>query len=195
MNKKKIILITGPDGFIGSHLVNFFDKKNNIVIAAYYKKNFIKKKSRNVIYKYCDVRIRSQVSKILKKFKPNEIFHLAAKSMPSFSFKYPIETFNTNVIGTLNILEECRQLGLKSKILIACSSGQYGSRKLKNLPLTENHLSHPEHLTAYQNLFKNQIGFQYFKMYSMNIYGAIIFNTSGPGKHFQIFANNMLIKK
>jgi GDP-4-dehydro-6-deoxy-D-mannose reductase len=161
MIKKKIILITGSDGFIGSHLVNFFDKKNNIVIATYYKRNILKKKSRNVIYKYCDVRIRSQVSTILKKFKPNEIFHLAAKSMPSFSFKYPIETFNTNVIGTLNILEECRQLGLKSRILIACSSGQYGSRKLKNLPLTENHLSNPEHLYGLSKSFQNQIGFQY----------------------------------
>lgn len=187
MGKKKI-LITGCDGFIASHLIKYFEKKNFFVIATHYKK-IKNKNSKNVIYKHCDIRNRSEISSILKKFKPNEIYHLAAKSLPSFSFRFPIETFKTNVIGTLNILEEIRLLKIKTKILIACSSGQYGSRKLRELPLSEKHFCNPEHLYGLSKSFQNQLGLQYYKMYNMKVYGAIIFNTTGPGKSSDVFSD------
>ena len=64
MVSKKKILITGCNGFIASHLIEYFEKKNFFVIATHYKK--IKKNSKNVVYKYCDVRNRSEISSILK---------------------------------------------------------------------------------------------------------------------------------
>ena len=188
MVSKKKILITGCNGFIASHLIEYFEKKNFFVIATHYKK-IKKKNSKNVVYKYCDVRNRSEISSILKKFRPNEIYHLAAKSLPSFSFRFPVETFKTNVIGTLNILEEIRLLKMNTKILIACSSGQYGSRKLSDLPLSEKHFSNPEHLYGLSKSFQNQLGLQYYKMYKMKVYGAIIFNTTGPGKSSDVFSD------
>ena len=104
------------------------------------------KVSGKIKYLKCDVRNRKKFSLILKKYKPDEVYHLAAKSFPSFSFKYPIQTMKTNIFGTLNILEEIRHLKLDTKILIACSSGQYGSRHLKNLPLKEKYVFRPQHL-------------------------------------------------
>ena len=134
MKKKKIALVTGSEGFIGSHLANYLYKKNYFVIATHYKKLSFKLPGK-IKYLKCDVRNRKRFSLILNKYKPHELYHLAAKSFPSFSFKYPIQTMKTNIFGTLNILEEVRLLKLKTKVLIACSSGQYGSRDLKNLPL------------------------------------------------------------
>ena len=91
MARIKKILITGSDGFIASHLIKYFEKKKYLIIAAHYKK-IKKNNSQNIIYQYCDVRVRSEVSSILKKFKPDEIYHLAAKSLPSFSLKFLSET-------------------------------------------------------------------------------------------------------
>jgi len=187
MNKKKV-LVTGSEGFIGSHLVNYLCSKKLSIIATHYKK-VEKNKSKKIKYELCDIRDRHSVSRILKKYRPDEVYHLAAKSMPSFSFKYPIETMCTNVIGTLNILEESRLLGLKSKILIACSSGQYGSRLLKELPLKEHYKSKPQHIYGLSKSFQNQLGLQYHKMYGMRIYRAIIFNTSGPRKSGDVFSD------
>lgn len=185
---RKIALVTGSEGFIGNHLVKYLLNLNYFVISTHYKK--IKKiKSKYLRYVKCDVKKKSQVSLVLKKFKPNEIYHLAAKSLPSFSFKNPIETIRTNVIGTLNILEENRLLNLNSKILIACSSSQYGERSFKNLPLKEEDLLEPEHLYGLSKVFQNLIALQYFKMFGSKIFRAIIFNTSGPGKNGDVFSD------
>lgn len=192
-NKKKllsnkVILVTGSEGFIGGHLIKHLSEKNTIIIATHYKK--LKKKiSKKIKYEFCDIRNRKSVSRILRKYKPDEIYHLAAKSLPSFSFKYPVKTMNTNVFGTLNILEECRLIGLKSKILIACSSAQYGSKKIKDLPLREHYPSNAEHIYGLSKSFQNQLGLQYYKMYGLKVYRAIIFNTSGPGKKGDVFSD------
>ena len=188
MKKKKVALVTGSEGFIGSHLIKYLYNKNYLVVATHYKKLSLKV-SGKIKYLKCDVRNRKKFSLILKKYKPDEVYHLAAKSFPSFSFKYPIQTMKTNIFGTLNILEEIRHLKLDTKILIACSSGQYGSRHLKNLPLKEKYVFRPQHLYGLSKVFQNLMGFQYFKMYNLKVYNAIIFNTTGPGKKGDVFSD------
>ena len=186
--KKKVALITGSEGFVGTHLIKYLHNHNYYIIATYYKK--IKKfNSTRIKYIKCDVRNKSKVFFFIKKFKPDEIYHLAAKSLPSFSFKNPIETINTNVIGTINILEAVKFAKINPKILIACSSAQYGKKKFKDLPLREDNLLEPEHLYGLSKLFQNLLALQYYKMFGLRVYRAIIFNTSGPGKVGDVFSD------
>lgn len=188
MLKRKKILITGSEGFIGSHLIRFFFNKNFHVIACHYKK-INKIKSKNINYYRCDVRNRKRIGQILKISKPDLIYHLAAKSLPSFSFNYPIKTMNTNLFGTFNILEECRVQKINPKIIIACSSGQFGSRPLNKLPYKEDYIQKPDHIYGLSKNFQNMLGMQYFKMYNLKIIIALIFNTTGPGKKGDVFSD------
>ncbi len=185
---KKKVLITGSEGFIGQHLIKFLSKKSLLIFACHYKK-IERIKSRNISYHLCDVRKKNNVKNVIKKIKPDIIYHLAAKSLPSFSFNFPIETIETNLIGTLNILESCRKLRLNPKIIIACSSGQFGSKPLNQLPFKETFNQEPDHLYGLSKKFQSLTGLQYSKMYKLNVIIALIFNTTGPGKENDVFSD------
>lgn len=183
---KKKILITGSEGFIGNHLIKFLSKKKYLIFGSYYKsKNFYS--NDNIKYIRCDVRDFQRLKKIILKIKPNIIFHLAAKSHPNFSFKNPIETINTNIKGTINLLEVCKKFYKNPKIILACSSAQYGSRTFNKLPMKESDIHLPEHIYGLSKVFQDKLGAQYNKMYSLKIVRAILFNTSGPGKLNDVF--------
>lgn len=183
---KKKILITGSEGFIGNHLIRFLSKKNYLIFGSYYKsKNFYL--NNNVKYLRCDVRDFQRFKEIILKIKPQVIFHLAAKSHPNFSFNNPIETINTNIKGTINLFEICRKFYKTPRIVLACSSAQYGSRVFNDLPMKESDPQDPEHIYGLSKVFQDKLAAQYNKMYSLRIIRAILFNTSGPGKFNDVF--------
>ena len=183
---KKTALITGSEGFIGYYLKKLLIQKNYRVIGCFYKRKKFKR-IKNVKYIFCDVRKQKDLKKIIQKYKPNYIFHLAAKSHPFYSFVDPIETINTNVVGTANLLESCRHLESKPKIIMACSSGQYGSRPYSQLPMKEKDNYDPEHIYGLSKVFQDYLSKQYYKMFKLNTIRAILFNTSGQGKKFDVF--------
>lgn len=182
---KKKILITGSEGFIGKHLLNKLNNKKNVMYASYYKKKF--KILHEVNYIRCDFRYENQIIDLIKKVSPDIIFHLAAKSHPIYSFKEPIKTMETNVMGTIKLFETCKSLKINPKIIVACSSAQFGAKKRNELPINEKSDSSPEHIYGFSKLIQSLLSKQYFKMFKLKIYQAIIFNTSGPGKNFDVF--------
>ena len=116
-NYKKNILITGGAGFIGSHLViQLVQKYSNYRIInvdsltyASNLKNLLEiENSSNYIFKKIDIRDKNAVYKILIKYEVDNIIHLAAESHVDNSIENPIEFAETNVIGTLNLLESAR---------------------------------------------------------------------------------------
>ena len=181
---KKTILVTGSEGFIGKRLCKKLSKSNN-VIGTFYKSRF--KNNGNFILIKCDIRNKNKVFQLIKKYQPNTIFHLAAKSHPTFSFKNPIETMNTNVLGTMNLLEAIKILKLKTKVVLASSSAQFGYKNLTELPVNEKTTQNPEHIYGLSKMIQQKIMEQYLKMYNLNIINAVIFNTSGKGKKFDVF--------
>ena len=127
------ILIMGGAGMIGQKLLNLLLKKEKLnnqkiseitlfdIIEAPYPNNTnipIQSKSGDI----SDI----DVSKNLILSKPDIIFHLAAKSHPTYSFKNPIQTIETNVMGTLKLFEICKNQNINPKIVVACSSAQFG---------------------------------------------------------------------
>ena len=185
---QKNVLITGFDGFVAKYLSEFLLKKKYKVYVTHYKK--IKKiKKKNLYYIFCNIKKINDVKKALVLAKPNEIYHLAAKSLPVYSTKFPLETMNVNLMGTMNLLEQCKLMKLRSKIVVACSSAQFGKRDFRKLPLKENDSYFPEHIYGLSKVFTDKISEQYFKMYKLNIFRAIIFNTTGPQKKSDVFSD------
>lgn len=107
--KNKKILILGHTGFKGSWLSLWLSRYSNKIYGIsnkFYKENsfndFLKKNIKNYIFDISDLK---KLEKTLKLIKPDYIFHLAAQSIVSNSFKDPYETFITNSFGSLNLLE------------------------------------------------------------------------------------------
>ena len=69
----------------------------------------------------------ARLSRLLSSFRPDCIFHLAARSYPTASLAHPLETFDTNVGGTISLFECLRAAGMKPTVIVACSSAEYGT--------------------------------------------------------------------
>ena len=78
-----------------------------------------------------DIRNYSTVEKVIKKYKPEIIFHLAAQAIVLDSYERPLETYETNVIGSMNILEAARQCLTKCSIIMVTSDKCYKNEKEK----------------------------------------------------------------
>jgi CDP-glucose 4,6-dehydratase len=108
--KNKVVMVTGASGFKGSWLILFLNFYGAKVIATKHTTETtlfkIIKKSYKLykIYK-CDITKYNQLKKIITKEKPSVIFHLAAQPLVLKSFEQPLQTFNANTIGTLNIVD------------------------------------------------------------------------------------------
>ena len=137
--KNKKIIITGHTGFKGSWLTFCLHllgskilgiSKNYPTNPCHFRDLNIKKDIKNEI---CDISNLKQLKKIFKKFKPDYVFHLAAQAIVSKSFKDPISTFNSNTVGTLNVLESLREVK-KCKAVIITSDKSY-----KNLEINRGY--------------------------------------------------------
>jgi dTDP-glucose 4,6-dehydratase len=117
--KQKTILITGGAGFIGSHAVRLFVNKypaykNVNLDALTYAGNLenlrdIEKKP-NYEFARADIAVESQVMEVMEKYRPDGVIHLAAESHVDRSISNPTEFIYTNIIGTVNLLNACRQI-------------------------------------------------------------------------------------
>jgi GDP-D-mannose dehydratase len=111
------ILISGPNGFVGSHLIEFLQKLDkDISISGICrwrsnKENFIDAKQNFQLFD-ADLLDLGSLIRVLDYVKPDIIFHLAAQSYVVSSFNYPVQTITTNIIGTVNLLEAIRILKL-----------------------------------------------------------------------------------
>ena len=134
--KNKEIIITGHTGFKGSWLTFCLHllgskilgiSKNYPTNPCHFRDLNIKKNIKNEV---CDITNLKKLKKIFKKFQPDYVFHLAAQAIVSKSFKDPISTFNTNTIGTLNVLESLREVK-KCKAVIITSDKSYKNLEIK----------------------------------------------------------------
>tara|TARA_B110000483_G_scaffold68389_1_gene85430 strand:+ start:207 stop:1286 length:1080 start_codon:yes stop_codon:yes gene_type:complete len=134
--KNKKIIVTGHTGFKGSWLTLCLNllgakvlgiSKDYPTSPSHFKDLNIKKNIQNKIF---DITNLKKTKKIFKEFQPDYVFHLAAQAIVSKSFKDPISTFNTNTIGTLNVLESLREVK-KCKAVIITSDKSYKNLEIK----------------------------------------------------------------
>jgi len=135
--KNRPVLITGGAGFIGSCLTKkLMDFKAKVVVLDLKSSSPILDTSiKKPKFIQGDVRNLDFVKKVLKNYKIDTIFHLAAQTIVVFANKDPLTTLETNINGTYNILEATRQSKRVNGIIAVSSDKAYGEHK--NLPYTE----------------------------------------------------------
>lgn len=180
------VFITGITGLIGSHLARYLSKEKKYQIFGFKRWRSDQKNIKDLFgpVKFIEGGIEDTISvyQTIIKIKPDLIIHLAAQSYPSESWKAPIMTFNTNVIGTINVLEAAKDLPKKPKIFIACSSAEYGLIKKEDCPIKEDHPKAPLSPYGVSKVAQELLGIQYFYSYGLPIYLGRFFNQIGPGQ-------------
>ena len=182
MSKK--VLVTGADGFIGSHLVELLiDSGIDVRAFCFYNSNsswgwldnLPKDKLENIDVFLGDIRDPLSVKTALKGC--NEVFHLAALIGIPYSYVAPSSYIETNINGTLNVVQGARELEL-SRVIITSTSETYGTAQF--VPITEDHPQVGQSPYAASKIGADQIAISYFKSFNTPITILRPFNTYGP---------------
>jgi len=187
---KKIALIIGVTGQDGSLLADFLIKKNYKVIGLKRRSSSFNTERINHLYThkhlpnnfepyYGDLTDSTNLIRIIKSTKPDEIYNLGAQSHVHTSFETPEYTANTDALGTLRVLEAIRILNLnkKTKFYQASTSEIFGNSKA---PQNEKTAFKPESPYGTAKLYGYWITKNYRKAYSMFACNGILFNHEGP---------------
>tara|TARA_B100000902_G_scaffold399090_1_gene468345 strand:+ start:332 stop:1330 length:999 start_codon:yes stop_codon:yes gene_type:complete len=180
--KKKKVLITGAAGFIGSHLTDFLISKNDIseiILIDNLEDGTLKNlknaiKSKKVKFYKKNIELFDQIKKLFKNI--DVVFHLAALSDVVPSIENPRSYLNTNIMGTVNILEAMRENNVK-KIIYAASSSCYGIPK--KYPTDENQKIDAKYPYSFSKNIGEQTIIHWSKVYNIDYISLRLFNVYG----------------
>ena len=203
--KNKNILVTGGAGFVGGHLVEELVKlKANVVVVdinldkhSYLFTENLQKKSKVINLDICDYK---KLLALIKKYKIEFIFHLAAQALVEEAYKNPKHTLDNNILSTINVLEAVRINPQIKGLVVASSDKAYG--KLKVAKYSESSPLSGDHPYDTSKSVTDLLSTTYYKTYKIpvvvtrfgNIYGEGDLNFSRiiPGIMKSIIQNSEL---
>lgn len=202
------ILISGVNGFLGSHLADFCISKNYEVFGlerpnqtyrnlSHYtngKLNFFEEekkimfnenieiptKNRNFKILECNIKNNRLLEKIIVGISPKFIFHFGAQPLVIPSWEDPVATIETNVIGTINVFEAIKKHRIKTRVIVACTSAEYGTTTSLNRPLKESDPLLAIHPYGISKVATELLARQYFINFGIEIVNLRFFNQTGP---------------
>ncbi len=177
------VLVTGITGFVGSHFAEHALACGAEVFGSYRwrsKTENIEHIRSRIELVECDLRDMSSTHHLIEASRPDFVIHLAAQSFVGASWQAPAETFMTNTVSQVNLLEAIRAQGAKPRFLVIGSSEEYGFVHEDELPITEANPLRPLSPYAVSKVAQNLMGYQYFKSYGMHIVRSRAFNHEGP---------------
>ena len=182
--KNKKILVTGADGFIGSHLTETLVKSGHDVRAFVYYNSFNSwgwldglpsKLVRRMDIVAGDVRDGHGVKNAMKGC--DVVMHLAALIAIPYSYRSPDSYVDTNIKGTLNILQAARELGVE-KVVHTSTSEVYGTAKF--VPITEDHPLQGQSPYSASKIGADQLALSFYRSFATPVAVIRPFNTYGP---------------
>lgn len=193
----KKALITGIAGFVGSHMAELLLAQGYEVWGMSRprsKMDHIESIKSQLHLEDADLLDSHSLYTTLNKIKPDYIFHLAAQSFVPTSWGSPAVTLEVNIVGSANIFEAVRQVGIDPVIQIACSSEEYGMVYENEVPIKETNPLRPLSPYAVSKLAMDYLGYQYFESYKMKIIRTRGFNHTGP-RRGDTFAESTFAKQ
>jgi GDP-4-dehydro-6-deoxy-D-mannose reductase len=179
----KTALVTGATGFIGTHLVRFLLTKGWSVVGTYGALDVTPpNRLPNLQLVQCDLRDCLRVKQLFDKSTFSHVFHLGAQSLPVLSWKDPVSTFESNIMGSLNLFEAIRPIRCPPVVVSACSGAEYGDVPRAATPVTENHRLSPVHPYGISKMCVDRLAQVYSRNYHIPTVTIRLFNTTGPGK-------------
>ncbi len=184
---KKTALITGITGQDGSYLADFLLKKGYKVIGLKRRTSVISTdridhilddKKQNFILEYYNLHDSGVFYRLISKYQPDEIYHLAAQSHVRVSFEVPEETVATVAMGSLRILEAIRAIKPDIRYYQASSSEMYGDNT--EVPQNEETRFMPASPYACAKTFAHNLCRNYRESYGLHISSGILFNHESP---------------
>lgn len=186
-------LITGITGMVGSHLADYLLENTDWEVwgACRWRSPLdnvshlierVNNKDR-VFFEYADLNDSVSLIHLMKKVKPDYIFHLAAQSYPLTSFDSPLDTLNTNILGTCRLLEAVRVAGIDPVIHVCASSEVFGKIPPEKKPDTGIHEEcpfHPASPYAISKVGTDLLGRYYAEAYNMKVMTTRMFTHTGP---------------
>lgn len=203
----KRALITGITGMVGSHLADFILENTDWEVHGMLRwadstKNIdhlaTRVNSKDRVYLHnADLNDFASLITLVNKVKPDYVFHLAAQSYPKTSFDSPLETLQTNVIGTCALLESIRVSKLNSNEVIVhvCASSEvFGRVPFEKLPIHEDVNFHPASPYAISKVGTDLLGRFYAEAYGMKVMTTRMFTHTGP-RRGDVFAESSFAKQ
>lgn len=178
-------LITGICGFAGRHLAQHLLDCGEHVFGTYLDaadRALMGPLAHKVGLLQGDVRNPKKMGVVLRKTQPTVIYHLAAQASIALSFVRPVATIDTNVTGTVGLLEAVKRETPKTRVLFPSSADVYGLVKPKDVPIKETHPTAPRNPYAVSKLAAEEVCRQYARTYGLSIIIARSFNHTGPGQ-------------
>ena len=180
----KKVLITGADGFIGSHLTEYLmDKGYEVKAFTYYNSfntwgwldTFPKEKLSELEIFQGDIRDPNGVREAMKGV--DGVFHLAALIAIPFSYHSPDSYVDTNMKGTLNVLQAARDLNLE-RVLITSTSEVYGTAQY--VPIDEKHPYQGQSPYSATKIGADRLAESFYRSFGLPVTIVRPFNTFGP---------------
>ena len=182
-------LITGITGFVGSHLAEYILENHiEVEVAGFVRWRSPKVNIEGLLDKitlyYGNLLDFPSVRSTLVEYKPDIIFHLAAQSYVDFSFIAPIETLETNIVGTCNLLEAVKQLKQSDSynpVIHICSSSEvYGQVTEDEVPIKESNHLRPASPYAVSKVGEDMLALQYWSSWKIKTIRSRMFTHTGP---------------
>ena len=200
----KTALITGITGMVGSHLAEYLLEHTDWDVVGMCRWRSPLDNLANVAGRintgdrvsllYGDLRDTLSIQAVVARAKPDFVFHLAAQSFPRTSFDSPFDTMDTNIQGTVRVLDALKQHAPKAVIHVCASSEVFGRVPKEKLPIDEECSFHPASPYAISKVGTDLVGRFYAEAYGMTVMTTRMFTHTGP-RRGDVFAESTFAKQ
>ena len=199
-----IAFISGVTGMVGSHLADYLIENTDWEIHGLLRWRSpldnisqhikdVNSKKRIKLF-YGDLRDSMSIDEAIKSSNPDYVFHLAAQSFPKTSFTAPLDTLDTNVQGTVRVLDAVKNFSPNAITHVCSSSEVFGRVPKEKLPIDEECNFHPASPYAISKVGTDLVGRFYAEAYGLTTLTTRMFTHTGP-RRGDVFAESSFAKQ